>query len=236
MKTLGLMLSFTTLIWSQDFEVASIRPAVQDGNRDADVDKGLFRTHNLTLKRLIAMAWDFDDHQVLGGPKWVDSDGWDINAKIPVEFIERKRETVPKMIQGLLADRFHLTIHREQRQVSGYYLTVAKNGPRMASAKPEEKGADFSSSGTHLTATNVTMEGFAKRLSRDRDVAKVVIDKTGLTDRFDFELNWTRADDTSAEHPLIFTAIEEQLDLKLESAKILIEAIVIDQADKATEN
>ncbi|MBV9397492.1 MAG: TIGR03435 family protein [Bryobacterales bacterium] len=237
MKLLTLTLSFASMIWSQEFEVASIRPAVQDGNRDSDVDNGLFRTHNLTLKRLVAMAWDVEEQQVLGGPKWVDSESWDINAKIPMEFAERRqRDTVPKMIQALLADRFHLKIHRERREVSGFHLVVAKNGPRMAIAKADEKGAHFTANNTHLTATNVTMQGFAVRLSRDRDVAKIVIDKTGLTGTFDFELNWARADDTSAERPVLFTAIQEQLGLKLEPVKIPIQAVVIDEADKPTEN
>ena len=198
--------------------------------------RGLFRTHNLTLKRLVAMTWEVDDQQVLGGPKWIDSDSWDINAKIPMKFAQRTRDTVPRMIQALLDNRFHLRIHREQRQVAGFYLVVAKNRPKITIAKASEKGSHFNSINTHLTATNVTMEGFAKRLSRDRDVAKIVVDQTGLTGTFDFELNWARADDTSAERPVIFTAIQEQLGLKLEPAKVPIEAVVIDGAEKPTEN
>ncbi len=236
MKPIAFLIAMSALAPAQEFEVASIRPSVQDGNHDSDTDKGRYTTHNVELKRLIAQAWDVDESEVFGGPNWVDSDGWDINAKIPAEYAKHKPDDVHHMIRALLADRFQLVIHRESRQVSGFVLVTAKNGPRMNPAKSDDRGSDFSTRNTHLVATDVTMAGLARDLSRNRDIAKVVVDKTGLTDKFDFVLDWSREGDTSGDGPSIFTALQEQLGLKLESAKIPIEAVVIDRAEKPTGN
>ena len=247
---IALSLLFATLTLAQtpdagkkpEFEVASIRPAVDDGGHDADTDKGRFTTHNLTLKRLIAIAYDIDVKQVLGGPNWTDSDSYDINAKIPEEFAARKQDQVPQMLQSLLEDRFKLVVHREPRQLSGYALVPAKQGPKMAIAKPSENGSDMHSNNSQAKARSLTMDQFARYLSRNRDIGKVVVNQTGLTDRFDFELNWmpvqldpkpnAAADDRAS----IFTAIQEQLGLRLEAAKVQVQAIIIDHAEKPEEN
>jgi uncharacterized protein (TIGR03435 family) len=237
MKILALLLAMVAPLPAQEFEVASIRPAKQDGNHhDSDIYQGRWVTHNLTLKRLIAMAWDVDDSVVAGGPSWIDSDGYDINAKIPADYVQAPSDQFLHMIQRLLADRFRLTIHREPRQISGYALVPAKTGSKMANARPSGSGSDFSANGMHLKATSVTMEAFAKRLSRNRDIGRIVVDKTGFTGRFDFELDWAPALQDSSEHPSIFTAIQEQLGLKLESAKVQIQTVVVDRVEKPSEN
>ena len=192
------------------------------------------RAANLTLKRLTAMAWDVDDSLVTGGPNWLDSESYDINAKISAP--KWTAADLRHMVQSLLADRFRLAVHRETRQVAGYALVTAKGGSKMAVAKGNDDGADFSTHNTHLKATNVTMDGFARRLSRNRDIGKVVIDKTGLKGSFDFELDWAPAQAESDDHPGIFTAIQEQLGLRLESAKAPIDVVVIDRAEKPSEN
>lgn len=235
MRLLAVLLATAILVPAQEFEVASIRPAKDDGNHDNDIDQGRWVTHNLTLKRLIGMAWDVDESQVLEGPNWLDSIGYDINAKIPADDAHSKPEQFQHMLQALLADRFQLRIHREPREVSAFALIVARGGPKMMTAKPPQDGDNMSSNDTHVKATNVTMEAFAKRLSRDRDIGKVVVDKTGLTGRYDFELNWARAQQ-DADRPGIFTALQEQLGLKLESAKVKIDAVVIDRAEKPSDN
>jgi uncharacterized protein (TIGR03435 family) len=236
MKILLSFLAVTILLPAQEFEVASIRPAKPDGNQDSDTYQGRWTIHNLSLKRLITLAWDIDTSVVIGGPNWIDSDTYDINAKIPEEYAKATREQRLHMMQALLTDRFQLTIHREGRQISGYELVVAKTGPKMAVAKPNDNGSDTSSNGTYLKATNITMEAFARRLSRNRDVEKVVVDRTGLTARFDFELEWAPVQQESDEHPSIFTAIQQQLGLKLESAKVPVDAVIIDRAEKPSEN
>jgi uncharacterized protein (TIGR03435 family) len=246
MKTLAFSIVMAALLPAQTpnpekrpaFEVASIRPAKDDGSHDSDTDKGFYRTHNLTLKRLIANAWEIDMAQVFGGPNWIDSDSWDIAARIPAEFAQQTREKVPEMIQSLLADRFQLVIHREPREVSGYALVVAKKGPKMERAKPEQDGSYADSTNTHLTAKNVTMEALARRLSRNRDIGKPVVDKTGLTGGFNFELEWMpeRLESSSDDRTSIFTALQEQLGLRLESAKVSAMILVVDHAEKPDDN
>ena len=220
------------------FEVASIRPAQQDGNHDSDIDGGLYRTHNLTLKRLIGSAWGVDAGEIFGGRGWLDSDSYDITARIPAEFVPQAGQKLPQMIQSLLADRFQLVIHREPRQIPGYTLVVAKTGLKMKRAAPDANGAEIHAQNTHLSAENVTMEAFARHLSRNRDLGKPVLDKTGLTDAFTFVLDWSRerSEPSSDDRPSIFTALQEQLGLRLESSRIPILAIVVDRAEKPGDN
>ena len=224
-----------------EFEVASIRAAQQDGDHDSASDGNLFRTHNLTLKRMIAMAYDVDVRQIAGGPEWIDSASYDINAKIPAEYSSHTREDIGRMLASLLADRFRLATHRETTQISGYALTVAKNGPKMELAAPGKANSHTHESKGHLTAENVSMEQFAQRLSRNAQVDKLVMDRTGLAGRYNFELEWDVADPlggdaASTDRPSIFTALQEHLGLKLDPAKIQVESIVVDHAEKPGAN
>jgi uncharacterized protein (TIGR03435 family) len=223
-----------------EFEVASIHVAQQDGNQDSDVNNPLVRIHNYTLKRLIARAWEVDTSLISGGPSWVDSESYDVNAKIPAELVHRS-EKFPEMMQRLLVERFHLVIHREPREISGYALIV-KGTPRLEKATGDLKDSSMNSHNSSLKAQNVTMESFARYLSRNRDVAKLVADKTGLTGGFNFEMTWTAErleSDTPAgddDRASIFTALQEQLGLRLQSSKIPAQAVIIDRAEKPEEN
>lgn len=242
MKMLVLLLATAAALPGQSFEVASIRPAKQDGHRDSDFEKSLYITHNLTLKRLIAQGYSVDAGQISGGPGWIDTDSYDITAKVPVELSRQAHVPLPAMIQSLLAERFQLVVHREPRQVSGYALVVAKKGPKMQRATGDEKDAGTSQHNTHLTARNLTMEAFARDLSRDRDIGALVVDKTGLSGAFNFELDWapeglqSKTDATADDRPSIFTALQERLGLKLEAAKVPILAVVVDRAEKPEGN
>ena len=223
-----------------EFEVASIRPAIDDGHHSSDGDRAFLQLHNLTLKRLIAGAYEVDIRMVYGGPKWIDTDGYDINAKLPAELAEQRREMVPRMLQSLLADRFHLVIHRSPDQISGYFLVVTKGGPKMKAG--EAGGAHMRTNNTHLKAQNTDMESFAKELSRYSDVGKPVVNKTGLPGAYDFELDWmpeprgNAPENTQDDRSSIFTALQTQLGLRLEAAKIPISAVVIDRAEKPDSN
>jgi uncharacterized protein (TIGR03435 family) len=242
MRLFALLLGAALIVSAQEFEVASIRPAKQDGNRDVDTYGSRFEAHNLTLKRLVGMAWDVDDSQVVGGPNWIDSESYDIKAAIPAGYAPPARDQFLRMLQNLLAERFRLAVHRELRQTSGYALIVTRSGSKMISGKPNGQDGDFHSTSSHLKAANVTMEAFARRLSRNRDIGRTVVDKTGLTGRFDFDLDWAPAQLTPAQsdppddRPGIFTALQEQLGLKLQSEKVSIQAVVVDRAEKPSEN
>jgi len=248
MNRIALSFCMTSLLLAQtpestkriEFEVASIRLAVDDGHHGTDSDKALLRVHNFTLKRLIAGAYQVDMRTISGGPKWVDSDSYDINAKIPAEYSEQRRDLIPKMFQSLLAERFHLVIHRSPDQISGYFLVVAKGGPKL---KPGGSGdSNMHTSNTHLKAEGATMEAFAKDLSRNSDIGKPVVDKTRLSGGYNFELDWMpeqRANSPEPpqdDRPSIFTALQTQLGLRLEAARIPISAIVIDHAEKPDSN
>lgn len=238
MKSIALLIALAAFALAQSqekkaaFEVAAIHASKDDGDHDSSSDRGLFRAHNLTLKRLMSMAYEVDARQILGGPNWVDSDSYDVTARIPAEFAQR--EKLPELIQNLLADRFQLVVHREMRPISGYELVVVKKGSKMEPSKPDQAGSNIRSRNTHLTAENVTMEAFARNLSRNRDVGELVVDKTGLTGGFKFELDWTpeRSDPAIDGRPSVFTALQQQLGLKLDTAKIPILAVVIDRAEK----
>ena len=141
------------------------------------------------------------------------------------------------MQQSLLADRFELTVHREPRQIPGYTLVQVKTGAKITAAKPDDpNNSSFNSGNKTLKASNVTMASFARSLSRIREISKLVVDRTGMTGGFDFAMEWSPAQAESDEHPGIFTAIQEQLGLKLESARVPVEAVVIDRAEKPSEN
>ena len=228
MTKIALLLSLTTTVSAQEFEVASIRPAVEDHNFTINTENGRYLVHNIPLKRLVAIAWGVDGSEVIGGPAWIASDGWDITAKIPEESATRSQDCdsprtfgtsrqtdcrpfLNKMIQNLLADRFKLRIHRETREASGYLLVVAKNGPKMIVAKPDEaEGFPGGNEGgnMHFKATNVRMEVLAQVLMGG---GRLIVDKTGLTGGYDFELRWSAAEDPASDQPSIFTAVKEQL-------------------------
>jgi uncharacterized protein (TIGR03435 family) len=252
MRRLALILSICGAMLAQtpdpakkiEFEVASIRPAKQDGHRSIHDDGELVRVHSFTLKSLVADAYNVDLRQIVGGPNWVDSDSYDITAKIPAEYISGRRSEKRLMMQALLTDRFQLGIHRAPMEISGYALVVAKKGPKMErSTKGGGADSSINTNDGDMRAENVTMKDFANMLSRTLEVGKLVADQTGLNDRFNFELKWDttnplagNADAASSDRPSIFTALQDRLGLKLEPAKIQVEAIVIDHAEKPGEN
>lgn len=246
MKKLTLSMAVASLALAQTpapektaaFEVASIHRADDDGNHSSRTNTGFYRIHNFSLKRLIARAYDIDVSQIYGGPSWIDSDSYDITAKIPGDGPQPSDDRVAQMIQSLLADRFHLIVHHEPRQISGYALVLSKKGAKMEHAKPDQQGSRMNASNTHITAENLTMEAFAKDLSRYRDIGEFVVDQTGLKGGFNFTLDWmperpdSKPDASPDDRPSIFTAVEEQLGLKLERAKVPVQPIVIDRAEK----
>jgi uncharacterized protein (TIGR03435 family) len=195
---------------------------------------------------------------VVGAPGWADSDSYDIDAKMDSSVADELKKLKPqdrnlarqRMLQALLADRFKLVVHTETKEFPVYVLTLAKNGPKIREAKagdtyengyklPNGKpsGAGFNSDEEgKVSAQGVTTENFAQWLSRQ--VGRTVIDKAGLTGRYDFALSWTKDEDVSAGAggPTILDAIQQQLGLKLESGKGPLEIIVVDHAEKPSVN
>ncbi len=236
------------------FEVASIKPAApnQPGMGMQRLPGGRVNMKNVTLRLLISMAWNVRDFEVAGGPPWIDTDRFDILAKPEAELPDTSDGStlLNRMIQTLAADRFGLVYHRETREMPVYALVVAKNGPRLAPPTPQGHVSIMGSRGK-LEGKDAKSADLARLLSAI--LGRTVQDHTGLSGEYDFNLEWTpdigdgpgfkgMPKDSppeapqAADGPSIFTAIQEQLGLKLESRKGPVEMLVIDRAEKPSEN
>jgi uncharacterized protein (TIGR03435 family) len=218
-----------------EFEVATVKPtATQDGSLSVNFPPGgRFTARNLTLKQLLQNAWSMQDYQIVGGPGWTTSAGFDIDAKAGGDL---SREQVLRMLQTLLADRFHLASHRETRQLPVYALVVGKTGPRLL---PADTGAGKPRTMMgQLIVQKMSMTELANILALD--LKRPVKDETSLIGDFAFTLEWTpgmkEPDNSPSSRPSLFTAVQEQLGLKLESTKGSVDVLVIDNAEKPSEN
>jgi len=253
------------------FDVASVKPTGRtDGRALLQATPGRLAMANLTLRRLILIAYDLQDYQLVGEPAWIDSESYDIEAKADGNPSVQQMEGA--MLQNLLEERFSLAQHRETRQRNVYKLSSAKGGPKLQPAvegsctpyvtnapppttkpgEPPPSFCGFQSTGSEgsnrsLNGKRVTMADLAKTLSRTYTamLGRNVIDATGLTGSFDIHLTWAmdsltpRAIDTpppDTAGPSIFTALQEQLGLKLEAAKGPVDVLVLDHIEKPTGN
>jgi uncharacterized protein (TIGR03435 family) len=222
------------------FEVASIRPSNPEeaaGDSGCQTTSGLVRCINVTLKRCIVGAYVVGPDRVLGGPDWADTDHFQITARAGQPIDDDK--ALMALLQTLLAERFKLALHRESRRGEAMVLEVAKNGPKLQPAGD----AIFTYDNRHdrLDAT-MTMAGFAEILSRNLNLP--VMDRTGLTGAFNFTLHWNpdsagaleRDDAATALRSEVSNAIAKQLGLTLKSKQMPVEMLVIDHAEKPSEN
>lgn len=227
------------------YDVVSIKPDKTDsGNVSVSIDDGNFDASNVSLKMMILGAWGLNDAQLLDLPKWGDSARFDIKAKIIDPDKKALAALTPEqfrsMQQPILTDRFQLKFHRGKKVLPIYDLVVIKGGPKFKEATADD--ASHSGIGIHnrnLTATTVTLSELADRLSDQ--VSRIVIDKTGLTGKYNLQLSWSPDDagppaPDSSTPPDIFTALEEHLGLKLKPAKAEIETFVVDHAELPSEN
>jgi uncharacterized protein (TIGR03435 family) len=237
------------------FEVASVKPGDPNERRVSILmtPGGRFTTTNASLKMLIGFAYDVRNHQISGGPNWLDSEKYNIEAKpdntVTIAPGPAGAPQIRLMTQSLLADRFKLTLHRETKEEPVYELLVAKGGPKLKEATETAKGAQQG-----LRTGRGEINGMAAPLSLlaqmlSQQLGRSVIDKTGLTAKYDFTLTWTpelgqfpggdRPDappPPDPNGPSLFTAVQEELGLRLESTKGPVEILVIDHAEKASEN
>ncbi len=247
MRLLAILLTAVSWIAAQtaavpSFEVASIRPASPDATDfGVDTDPGLLRVEAQPLRAIVRVAYGVNESQVVGGPKWADSDRFDITGRANGPAGTRE---LFAMLQSLLADRFKLAIHRETRTAQGYALVVAKGGVKMQKSESTESNSHGGRG--RIDAQGFSMRQLAERLTRV--MRAPVEDATETPGGFNFSLIWN-PDDPSAKPlsadrsaiedsnaPSIFTAIQEQLGLKLESRKVTMEVIVIDRAEKPGDN
>jgi bla regulator protein blaR1 len=237
----------------QGFEVATIKP-VENGPKTARFitfqGTNRFVVKDYNLKLLIAAAYDMNPKTISGGPAWVESDYYDIVALTPGQG-RPSHDQQMAMLRKLLADRFTLTFHREQKEFSIYALQIAKDGPKLQATTLS--ASDPSSVGPGMVypqrivmpARNATMQDFASLLQR-AILDRPVVDMTGLSGRYDFSLEWAPdetqfrgevpAASADAQSPPLFAAVKQQLGLNLEPRKGPVSAIIIDAVGHPSAN
>jgi uncharacterized protein (TIGR03435 family) len=216
-------------------------------------NSGRFTTTNTTLKILIGFAYGVNNNQIAGGPTWIDSDVFSIEARpesaTAFQSDSERQRNVPAMLQTLLADRFKVVVHSEKREQPAYDLVIAKGGPKLRETDPSFTSQNLNGRSGNLVAEGLPMSAWAASLSRQ--LGRSVIDKTGLSGRYDFKLTYTpEAQEcvfgrtvTPQELPppdpnavSIFTALQEQIGLKLEATKTVVDVLVIDHVEKPDAN
>lgn len=239
------------------FDVATIRPS-----NPTETEWGLgtrgnhFWAQDTTLVDLISFAYNLHAKQIVGGPQWVQAEKFDIEA-VPNFEARPQREQLQVMLRKLLATRFQLQVQTEKRELAVYALVVANGGPKFHKTDaPSDARSGYTFDDivpvARMRAMHMTMLAFASALQRTV-LDRPVIDETGLTDRYDFVLRWTPdesqfiqfrgngvvvppANGESDAPPGLFTAIQDQLGLRLESKKAPDNVIVIDHVEKPSAN
>ncbi len=232
------------------YDVVTIKPSdPNDGNRGFQTRGRHVRAANETMNDMISFAWGIHVKQIVGGPAWMSTDHYFVDG-VPDVPGEPNLTQFRTMIRKVLADRFGLKVHNEQRELSVYALTVAKGGPKLTKSLGNPNGPpnDNFSTSAYMRETNTTMGEYAKAMQYVLD--RPVVDQTGLQGRWDFMLKWTPdesqftaigariaapSNDPNAP-PGLFTAIQEQLGLKLEAVKAQADVIVIDHVERPSAN
>jgi uncharacterized protein (TIGR03435 family) len=246
------------------FEVASIKPSPPPDGKPILVgmvsDPNRFKGSFVTLPDLIARAYGIDHSRISGGPPWVSSDHYEVIAMLPRD---TPADRIPLLLQTLLSERFKLSVRRESRMTRIYALVPAKGGPKLKRSEPEDSpspGGPPMLSSAPLTMradgamgiccgkarlNRVSVGRFAVLLSAETD--RPVRDETGIQGQYDISLDWTPdvaapqpgRDTVEAPSPTgssIYTAVQEQLGLRLEPRNVPLEYLVIEHVEKPDAN
>lgn len=235
------------------FEVVTVKPG-QPNARGKNIGfRGRhFLMRNFNVDDLLALAYGLHTRQIIGAPDWFNSELFDIDGIPDAEGVPSQAQQAI-MMQKLLADRFALKFHHEQRELAVFALTVGKSGPKMqvTTARPDDpQGFGFRRLGD-LMVRNMTMADFAKWF-QGSVTDRPVVDHTGLKDRYDFTLKWTPDDSQFAQFrstgalpstandpnapPALNDAVQEQLGLKIDPVKAMDDVIVIDHVEQPGAN
>ena len=246
----------------KEFDVASIKPNKSgDGRVMVQMTPGgRWAGTNVPIALLLQRAYDIRESQISGGPSWMRSERFDIEAKPDTSAGggEPSQEDLSLMFQTLLAKRFHLTFHRETKEMPVLVLVTDKNGVKMKESEQAKDGGGGGGRGNNqiralrgqIEGQGLTMPVLATSLSRM--LGQMVSDETGLKGMYDFTLTWTPDSPPPGPHPsgepappppavggdgpTIFTAVREQLGLKLDSRKAPVQLFVIDRLERPEEN
>ncbi len=241
----GLLLSISWTACAQStpplrFDVASLKPTPPDqyeGSSGIASGHGRITGSRVTLKRCIVGAYAIGPGQIAGGPPWLDTDFFEIVAKADRPAGD---DDLMLMLRTLLADRFKLAMHRETRMQEALVLEVAKGGPKLEKVDGGESVTNSNHGRIDVKATS--MNRFANLLARA--TGSPVVDQTGLEGVFNFKLSWSPDSDRPVKPgeipadtgPSLYTAIQQQLGLRLQARKVPVEVLVIDHAEKPSAN
>ena len=239
------------------FDVISVKPNKSSLGAYGLVTTGFtadgFRGANVPVHSLLLQAYGLHEGEVIGEPAWASSEVFDIEAKVAgpdvAAFSKLDSDQRQAMLQQVLAERFKLAAHRETRELPVYALSVAKGGPKLKESAIDpsvpasaRRGGGIRMSMGMISANECTIPYFLSMLSRQ--LGRTILDRTGLTGNYDFTLRWMPDNGTSASSdgaqadalPSIFTALQEQLGLKLESTKAPASVLVIDHLERPSQN
>jgi uncharacterized protein (TIGR03435 family) len=224
------------------FEVATIKPADPDDHNQGFRLKGhRISIESNTVTSLICFAYSIQKTQIINAPKWFSEQPWNIDGIPDIEGAPNWHQ-YRRMLQKLLTTRFGLVMHHDKRELSVYALTVAKGGAKLEKSKSDPDALPDSSghgmgAAQMMKFTNDSMTDFAQVLQLMED--RPVVDQTNLSGRYDFTLRWTpdvmQAAPTDSA-PGLFTAVQEQLGLKIQAARAPTDVFVIDAATQPTQN
>jgi uncharacterized protein (TIGR03435 family) len=224
------------------FEVATIKPSQPEDQSAGFHESGrqLF-IENETVESMIAIVYGLQAKQIVDVPDWCTKDHWDIKG-VPDEAGQPNWPQYREMVRKLLEERFGLKFHREKRELSIFAMTVAKGGSKLVASKGEMNGMlDQTGSNNGVEQswkyTNNTMEDFAQGMQDFLD--RPVVDETGLKGKFDFRLEWTGDGAVNPDPkapPGLFTAVQEQLGLKIEPTKGPAEVLVVERVERPSAN
>ncbi len=219
------------------FEVATIKPGVPDSpGKIIRPNHRNFSTLNTTLVDLITYAYGLHPRQIVGAPGWIETDKYDL-AGIPDTPGTPGPDQVKVMVQRLLADRFGLKFHREEKELSVFTITVAKTGSKLTSSEGSGNTSLLLRALGKLVAKNATMADFAGVMQANA-LDRPVLDRTNLSGKFDFTLEWLPDEthpDANDSRPTLFAAFQ-QLGLKLEAVRALVDVFVIDHVGRPSDN
>jgi uncharacterized protein (TIGR03435 family) len=246
-----------TSIQPPSFDVISVKPNKTSlgvhGLITTEFTADGFRGTNVPVHTLLLQAYGLHEGESFGEPAWANSEVFDIEAKVAgpdvAAFSKLDSDQLQAMLRQILAERFGLVAHRETRELPVYAMSVAKGGPKLkefvfdpAVPASARRGGGVQMSMGMIAAHECTIPYFLSMLSRQ--LGRTVIDRTGLTGNYDFTLRWSPDNSaTSASEgaqadtlPSIFTAVQEQLGLKLESTKAPASVLVVDHLERPSQN
>jgi bla regulator protein blaR1 len=240
----------------KEFDVATIKPNSANDNRFMirPLPGGGLTITGVPLKMLIMEAFDVRTFQVSGGPGWMSTERWDIEAKTEGVQAQLPIGQTLKMLRALITDRFHLEVHHDTKEMTIYALVVGKNGSKLTrhTGEPPPPTDRLRITPGSLSAKQIGIAALVRQLTLQ--VGRPVIDKTGLTGTYDLTLEWSPEPGQGGPEsiglppdarlpppsdwngPSIFTALQEQLGLRLDAQKGPVDIIVIDRAERPDEN